>query len=155
MASWLCYVRLCHGYIMVVLCEVMSWLCYSYAVVVLREVMSWLCYGYTVVVLWEVMSWLCYGYAMVVWQPLPCFLRQPGERLCYGCRANQETKCVCNSHSSSRFLLSLSSALPALDSVNSTPSVNSETTGAMNRRKSSAPTAPKEDQMGFEDVIGQ
>ena len=114
-----------------------------------------LCYSYTVVVLCEVMSWLCYGYAVVVLRPLPCLLHQPGERLCYGCRANQESKRICNSHSSSSFLVSLSSALPALDSVNSMPSINSETTGAMNRRKSSAPTAPKEDQMGFEDVIGQ
>ena len=42
--------------------------------VVLYEVIFWLCFGYVVVMLW-----------LLLWQ-----LHQLGERLCYGCHANQE-----------------------------------------------------------------
>ena len=42
------------------------------------------------VMLYEVMSWLCYCYIMVTLWVLLWLLCQPGERLCYGCLANQE-----------------------------------------------------------------
>ena len=46
------------------------------------------------VMLYEVMLWLCHGYIMVMLWLLLQLLRQPGERLCYGCHASQERKSV-------------------------------------------------------------
>ena len=42
------------------------------------------------IMLYEVMLWFCYGYTMVLLWLLLQLLHQPGERLCYGCRASQE-----------------------------------------------------------------
>ena len=40
--------------------------------------------------LYEVMLWLSYSYVLVMLWLLLQLLRQPGERLCCGCRAIQE-----------------------------------------------------------------
>ena len=42
------------------------------------------------IMLYEVMLWLLQGSVMVMLWPLLQLLRQPGERLCYGCQASQE-----------------------------------------------------------------
>ena len=65
----LCYMRLRHGYVMVMLHEVTAWLCYGYVTLGYGMAMLWLCYmrirqGYVMVMLYEVTAGLCYGYVI-------------------------------------------------------------------------------------------
>ena len=47
-----------------------------------------------VIMLYEAMLWLCYGCIMVMLWLLLLLVQQPGQRLCYGCRANQERRSI-------------------------------------------------------------
>ena len=86
------------------------------------------------IMLYEVMLWLLQGSVMVMLWPLLQLLRQPGERLCYGCQASQE-RIKLSSIPMAPSNLS-ASTLPTLGSANSVDSVNNEIIGIVNRMKS-------------------
>ena len=87
-----------------------------------------------IIMLYEVMLWLLQGSVMVMLWPLLQLLRQPGDRLCYGCQASQE-KIKASAVPMAPSSLSASS-LPTLGSANYADSVNGETIGITNKMKS-------------------
>ena len=93
------------------------------------------------IMLYEVMLWLLQGSVMVMLWPLLQLLRQPGERLCYGCQASQERIKVSSVPMAPSNLSA--STLPTLGSANSVDSMNSKTIGITNRMNNNTPIIPR------------